>query len=156
MKAYIILCFKKIRESRVVHLVSRPGTYKLTDFIWSPLKHFKKIPIKEGMVVVDYGCGLGRYTLQAAMAVGPNGKVYAVDVQPLAISMIQEKASCESLTNIEAILIDFYSTGIQASSIDLFLLIDTLHMINNCPALFREIHRLLKQNGRIFMDPGHM
>jgi len=130
--------------------------YKFIDLIWNPRRRLKKVPIKRGMVVLDYGCGPGRYTLPAARLVGPTGKVFAVDIQPLAINTIKEKAARESLTNIEAVLVDSYNTGIQDSSINLVFLIDTLHLINDYPALFREIYRLLKQDGLIFMDPGHM
>ncbi len=84
------------------------------------------------------------------------GQSLCLDIQPLAIKIIKEKATCESLTNIEAILVDSYNTEIQGSSVDLALLIDTLHMISNCDVLFREIHRLPKQDGLIFMDSGHM
>ena len=130
--------------------------YKFTDLIWNPQRRLKKIPIKKGMVVLDYGCGPGRYTLPAARLVGSKGKVFAVDIQPLAINTIKEKAARESLTNIEVVLVNSYNTEIQDSSVDLVLLIDTLHLINDHHALFREIHRLLKQDGLIFMDPGHM
>lgn len=106
--------------------------------------------------MVDYGCGPGRYTLPIAKLVGPKGKVFAVDIQPLAISTIREKAAGEGLANIEAILIDSYNTGIQGSSIDLVLLVDTLHLIGDHDALFQEIHRILRQDGILFMDPGHM
>ena len=37
--------------------------------------------VKEGMTVVDYGCGMGFFTLPMARLVGPGGKVIAVDVQ---------------------------------------------------------------------------
>jgi len=130
--------------------------YKLTDFIWNPKRRLKKIPLREGMVVVDYGCGPGRYTLPIGKLIGPTGKVFAVDIQPLAIRMIKEKATHESLTNIEALLVLSYDTGIQSSSADLVLLLDTLHEIGDCDALFREIHRILKPDGILFMDPGHM
>jgi len=130
--------------------------YKFTDLIWNPRRHLKKIPLKEGMVVVDYGCGPGRYTLPVAKLVGSKGKVFAVDIQPLAIKTVKEKAARQCLTNIKAILVDFYNTGIQSSSTNLVLLIDTLHLINDRHALFHEIHRLLKQDGFLFMDPGHM
>jgi len=130
--------------------------YKLTDLIWNPRRHLEKIPLKEGMVVVDYGCGPGRYTLPVAKLVGPKGKVFAIDIQPLAISTIKEKAAHKSLTNIEAILVDSYDTGIQDSSIDLVLLVDTFHQIKDSKALLQEIHRILKQDGTLFMDPGHM
>jgi len=130
--------------------------FKFVDLFWKLEKRLKKIPLKEGMMVVDYGCGPGRYTLPVAKLVGPKGKVFAVDSQPLAISMVKKKAASEALTNVDAILVDSYNTGIQESSIDLVLLIDTFHMISNRDALFQEIHRILKQDGLLFMDPGHM
>ena len=130
--------------------------WKLTDLFWNPRRHLKKIPLKGGMVVVDYGCGPGRYTLPIAELVEPKGKVFAVDIQPLAIKTVKEKAAKQGLTNVEAILVDSYDTGIQDSSIDLVLLIDTFHQIGDRDALLREIHRILKPDGVLFMDPGHM
>jgi len=127
---------------------------KFVDLIWKPQRRLEKFPLKEGMAVVDYGCGPGRYTLPIARLVGSKGKVFAVDIQPLAISTVRKKAARESLTNVEAILIDSYDTGIQTSSIDLVLFVDTLHQIEDCDALFCEIHRILKQDGILFMDPG--
>ena len=130
--------------------------YKFADPIRNPQRRLKKIPLKEGMVVVDYGCGPGRYTLPVAKLVGPKGKVFAVDIQPTAITMVKKKAASEALTNVEAILVDSYDTHIEESSIDLVLLVDTFHMISDHDALFREIHRILNQDGLLFMDPGHM
>ena len=131
-------------------------SYRHIDLFWNPQRRLKDIPLKEGMAVVDYGCGPGRYTLPIAKLVGPKGKVFAVDIQPLAISMVKRQASRESLANIEPILVDSYNTGIQGSSIDLVLLVDTFHQIKDYDALFREIHRILKRGGILFMDPGHM
>lgn len=130
--------------------------WKFTDIFWNPQRHLGNIPLKEGMVVVDYGCGPGRYTLPIAKLVGPKGKVFAVDIQPLAIKTVKEKAVKQGLTNIEAIMVNSYNTAIQSSSIDMVLLIDTLHLIRDCDALFREIHRLLKQDGILYMDSGHL
>ncbi|MBA7716517.1 2-methoxy-6-polyprenyl-1,4-benzoquinol methylase [subsurface metagenome] len=130
--------------------------FKFFDLFWDPRRLLKKIPLKEGMTVVDYGCGIGRYTLPVAELVGLKGKVFAADIQPLAIKTVKEKAARQGLTNVETILVDSYTTGIQDSSIDIVLLIDTLHMINDYHALFQEIHRILKQDGLTFMDKGHM
>jgi ubiquinone/menaquinone biosynthesis C-methylase UbiE len=131
-------------------------SYKFCDLFWNPKRLLKKVPLREGMTVVDYGCGPGRYTLPVAKLVGSKGKVFAVDIQPLAIKTVKEKAARQGLINIETNLVDSYNTGIQDSSIDLVLLIDTLHLIKDCNALFQEIHRILKQDGLIFMDKGHL
>ena len=147
---------KKIQpESNIAYKITI-WFWKFTDLIWNPRRRLEKIPIRKGMVVLDYGCGPGRYTLPIAKLVGPEGKVFAVDIQPLAIRAIKEKAARESSTNIEAILVDSYNTGIQGLSIDLVLLVDTLHQIGDHDALFLEIHRILKQDGILFLDPGPM
>ena len=130
--------------------------FKFIDIFWNPRRRLEKMPLKEGMAVVDYGCGPGRYTLPIAELVGPKGKVFAIDIHPLAISTVKRKAVRAALTNVEAILVDSYNTGIQGSSIDLVLLIDTFHMVKDRDALFQEIHRILKPDGILFMDPGHM
>ena len=130
--------------------------WKFTDLFWNPRRHLKKIPLREGMKVVDYGCGPGRYSLPIAEFIGPKGRVFAVDIQPLAIETVKEKVARGGLTNVEAILVDSYDTGIQDSSIDLVLLIDTFHQIGARDSLLGEIHRILKPDGLLFMDPGHM
>ena len=130
--------------------------YRLTNFIWNPKRHLKNVPLKEGVVVVDYGCGPGRYTNLVAKRVGSKGKVIAIDIQPLAVQMVEEKAARAGLANIETILVGSYDTGIEKASADMVLLIDTFHMISDFDALLGEVHRILKPDGRLFMDPGHM
>ncbi|MFC2059841.1 class I SAM-dependent methyltransferase, partial [Chloroflexota bacterium] len=130
--------------------------FKLFDLFRNPQKRIKMIPLKEGMTVVDYGCGPGRYTIPIAKLVGPKGKVLAIDIQPLAISTVKKKASSEALTNIEATLVDSYHTGIEESSVDLVLLVDTFHMISDYNALLQELKRILRPDGLLFMDSGHM
>ena len=114
------------------------------------------VPLREGMTVVDYGCGPGRFTIPAAKRVGPQGKVYALDIQPLAIKMVRGKASRRSLANVEPILLDSYDTGLPNSIADVVLLIDVIHGIGDRPALLREIHRVLKPGGLLFVVPAHM
>ena len=127
-------------------------SYRAYGLIHNTEQDLKKMPLKEGMTVVDYGCGPGRYTLPVAKLVGPKGKVFAVDIHPLAIKTIEEKAAGQSLTNVEAILVDSYNTGIPDSSADLVLLLDTMPLIKDYDALFGEMHRILKQDGLLFIE----
>jgi SAM-dependent methyltransferase len=147
---------KKLKPEPGVFYRLNIWSYRLIDLFWNPQRRLKDVPLKEGMAVVDYGCGPGRYALPIAKLVGPKGKVFAVDIQSLAINTVKEKATRESLTNIEPILVDSYNTGIQDSSIDLVLLVDTFHQIKDYGALFQEIHRILRGDGILFMDSGHM
>lgn len=130
--------------------------FKLVDLFGVAKRYLLKVPLRQGMTVVDYGCGPGRYAIPMAKLIGPEGKVFAVDIQPLAIDMVKKIAEREHLENIEVVLVNSYSTGIGDSTANLVLLSDTLHMIEDCNELFREIHRILKQDGILFMNPGHM
>jgi ubiquinone/menaquinone biosynthesis C-methylase UbiE len=131
-------------------------SYKLRDLLQNPRRSLEKARLREGMSVVDYGCGPGSFTIPAAELVGQGGKVFAVDIHPLAISAVKQKVSRKGLGNVETVLVRGYDTGIEESSIDRVLLIDTIHLIDDPGALFREIHRMLKPDGLLFMEKGHM
>jgi ubiquinone/menaquinone biosynthesis C-methylase UbiE len=59
---------------------------------FKPEEEIKKINLKAGQTVLDYGCGIGSCTIPAARLVGKGGKVYALDKQPLAIRKVKERA----------------------------------------------------------------
>lgn len=125
-------------------------------FLRHPGQDLQKIPLEKGMTVVDYGCGPGHYTIPTAEMVGAKGHVYAVEIQPLALETVKKKAAQKSLGNVIPVLVDCYNTGIPDASVDVVLLIDAFHMISDRDALLKEICRLLKPDGFLYMDPGHM
>ncbi len=108
------------------------------------------------MSVVDYGCGPGSFSIPAAELVGRTGSVVAVDIHPLAVKTVADRASRKGFDNVRTVLVQGYDTGVEASSVDRALLIDTIHAIEDPDALFREIHRVLKPDGLLFMEKGHM
>ncbi len=128
----------------------------IEDLFGAPAKLLRKVPLKPGMTVVDYACGPGRYTIPVAGIVGPSGKVYAVDNQHLAIEMTKRKAARQSLANVQTVLVKGFETGLPGSVADVVLLIDALALIGDHRALFTEIHRLMKPDGLLFVDPTHM
>ncbi|MEW6143142.1 MAG: class I SAM-dependent methyltransferase [Chloroflexota bacterium] len=132
------------------------GTFAIVDLFKVVGKLVRKMPVREGMTVIDYGCGPGRYTIPVAKIVGPRGLVYAIDIQPLAIEVVERKAAKRGMSNVKGVLVDSYHTGLPDGVADLVLLIDTIQSIKDPPALFREIYRILKPDGRLFMDPGHL
>ncbi len=68
------------------------ATFTLKDKLFPSVdKRVATFGIREGMTVVDYGCGPGRYSTRFAKLVGEKGKVYAVDVQPLALETVKRK-----------------------------------------------------------------
>ncbi len=104
--------------------------------------------VSPGMSVLDFGCGPGRYTIPTASIVGEEGTVYAVDVHPLALQMVEKAAQREGNTNVRPIR-SSCATGLEPETIDIVLLFDTLHDVEDKEAVLAEIRQLLKPNGRL-------
>jgi len=114
-----------------------------------------EVGIEEGYSVLDYGCGPGSYAILAAKAVGDSGKVYALDIHPLASQMVEAKASRDHLANIETITSDC-ATGLPTGSIDAVFLYDIFHMLDNRNEVLRELRRVLKPEGILSFSDHHM
>jgi len=120
--------------------------YKFRDLL-APRKYvLKEVGIKPGFAILDYGCGPGSYIIATAELVGKSGKIYALDIHPLAIQMVQSIASKKQLTNVETICSDC-KTGLPDSSIDVVLLYDALHTLSDSNEVLAELHRVLKPSG---------
>jgi ubiquinone/menaquinone biosynthesis C-methylase UbiE len=130
--------------------------FKLRDLLLPPQRLLAKARLEEGMYVVDYGCGPGSFTIPAAELVGGKGRVFAVDIHPLAVSSVKARASQKALENIETVQVVGCDTGLSDSSIDRVLLIDTFAQIEDREALLRELHRVLKRNGLLLIAREHM
>lgn len=122
----------------------------------SPRASLSHVPTEEGMVVVDWGSGPGVVTIPLAKRVGGEGKVFALDTQPLALKAVSRKAAKEGLSNIETVLIRAHPVPIPDSTVDLVVLLDTFYAVSDRSALLADIARVLKPDGELFMDPGHM
>ena len=129
--------------------------YKYRDFFLPRKNVLKEVGIKPGFTVLDYGCGPGGYIIAAAELAGKSGKIYALDIHPLAIQRVQNIASKRRLTNIETICSD-YATGLPDDSIDVVLLYDTLHGLSKPNEVLEELHRVLKPNGILSFSDHHM
>jgi ubiquinone/menaquinone biosynthesis C-methylase UbiE len=130
-------------------------TFKFRDFFRPRRNIVNEVGIKPGFHVLDYGCGSGSYIVAVAELVGKSGKIYALDVHPLAMRMVQRITSKRQMTNVETILSDC-KTGLPNDSIDIVLLYDTFHDLNNADAVLEELHRVLKSNGILSFSDHHM
>ncbi|KKM80244.1 hypothetical protein LCGC14_1341830 [marine sediment metagenome] len=129
--------------------------FKNRDKKYPPLDKIKKTKIKKGDSVLDYGCGPGGYTIAAAEFVGENGKVFAVDIHPLAIDSVKKKTLERGLKNIETILTNC-NTNLPENSIDVVLLLDIFHDLSDPDTILKELHRILKNNGWLAVDDHHL
>ncbi|MGB7061095.1 MAG: class I SAM-dependent methyltransferase [Candidatus Zixiibacteriota bacterium] len=129
--------------------------YKFRDLFLPRKNVLKEVDIKPGFHILDYGCGPGSYSIVAARLVGDSGKVYALDVHPLAIQRVGNAASKKGLKNIETIQSDC-ATGLGDESIDIAFLYDILHHLSEPDAVLGELHRVLKPSGILSCNDHHL
>ena len=129
--------------------------YKFRDFFLPRKNILEEVGIKPGFYMLDYGCGPGSYIVPLAELVGESGKIYALDIQPLAIRKAQGIASKKRLSNIETILSDC-QTGLPDNSLDVILLYDIFHHLSDPDMVLKELHRVLKPNGILSFSDRHM
>ena len=105
--------------------------------------------VADGSVVADIGAGSGWFTIRLARRVGPQGLVYAEDVQKEMINAISRRVSREGLANVRPWLGQKNDPNLPAASIDAVLIVDAYHEIENRVAVLRNLARSLKPQGRI-------
>jgi ubiquinone/menaquinone biosynthesis C-methylase UbiE len=130
-------------------------TYKFRDFFLPRMNILKEVGIKPGFHVLDYGCGPGSYIIPLAELVSKSGKIYALDIHPVAIQMVQNIASKRQLANVETICSDC-KTGLPDNSLDVVLLYDTFHDLSDPNGVLEELHRVLKPNRILSFSDHHM
>jgi len=130
-------------------------TFKIRDFLRPRKDVVKEVGIREGFQVLDYGCGPGSYVRAVAELVGKSGKIYALDINLLAIQTVKKIAEKNRLTNVETIL-SSCKTVLPDDSIDVVLLYDTFHDLTDPDEVLEELHRVLKPNGVLSFSDHHM
>ncbi len=142
--------------------ISKPAFYimaflmKLMDVFGNYSdKRFRELAIKNGQKVIDYGCGPARYIINSSKAVGKKGRVYAVDIHPIAIKMVADKIRKFNLKNVKVVQANGYSVDIPENTADLIYALDMFHMVEKPNILLKELNRLVKSDGILIIDDGH-
>lgn len=130
-------------------------TFKFRDLFSKRTAVLHEFDIIEGMHVVDYGCGPGTYIPLASKLVGKTGLVTAVDVHPLAIQAVNEKAFRKRLTNVMGVLTRGYETPLDDHVAQIVYALDMFHMVEKPTAMLADIRRILDPGGTLFIDRGH-
>lgn len=129
--------------------------FKFRDLFAPRGKILGEVGIEPGFSVLDYGCGSGSYIAAASEMVGESGKVFALDIHPLAVRKVRQLASKKQLDNVEAIQSDC-ETGLPDDSVDVALLYDTFHKLDEPDDVLGELHRVLKPGGTLSFSDHHM
>ena len=108
------------------------------------------VHVAEGTTVADIGAGGGWFTMRLARRVGPNGRVYAVDVQRLMIEAIRRRVQREGLNNVTAVLGTNDDPRLSPDArTDAVLIVDAFHEMDEPVVMLQNIARTLKPQGRI-------
>ncbi len=105
--------------------------------------------IADASVVADIGAGSGWFTIRLARRVGPQGLVYAEDVQPEMINAITRRVQKEGLTNVRAVRGQNNDPRLPAGSLDAILVVDAYHEIEDRVTMLANLARALRPQGRI-------
>lgn len=101
-----------------------------------------------GMRVADLGAGTGVFAVPLARAVGPGGKVFAIDIDSALLAIVREKAVAGQLSNIQTVVAGDTDPRVP-EPVDLLFIADTLHHLPNQAAYVRQFSRLLRPGGRV-------
>ncbi|HVT60241.1 MAG TPA: class I SAM-dependent methyltransferase [Thermoanaerobaculia bacterium] len=105
--------------------------------------------LKDGDVVAEVGCGTGYFSRLLARAVAPSGKVYAEDIQPEMLRLLEKYAARDGLTNIVPILGTDVDPKLPKASLRWVLLADVYHEFQHPEPMLARIRESLAPGGRV-------
>lgn len=105
--------------------------------------------VGEGSVVADVGAGGGWFTVRLARRVGPNGTVYAQDVQPQMLEAIGRRVQRDGFRNVKPVRGESADPKLPVGVLDAALIVDSYHEFQNPVALLSHLGASLKPGGRI-------
>ena len=109
----------------------------------------QSLPVKPGEVIADIGAGTGYFTRQLAKKVGPQGKVFAVDIQPEMVALLSNRMTALSISNVQAFLGTITDPKLPPASVDWVLMVDVYHEFSHPYEMIQAICKSLKPRGKI-------
>ena len=109
------------------------------------------IGVQRGSVVADIGAGSGYYSTRLARLVGPDGRVYANDIQQAMLDIIRDRIARERISNIELVLGTPTDPRLPRAAVDLAIMVDVYHEFSEPQVMLRRIRESLKPGGRLVL-----
>ncbi|MBV1882693.1 MAG: methyltransferase domain-containing protein [Pseudomonadales bacterium] len=122
-----------------------------TMFQWRPEQDALLAPLdlKEGLTVVDYGCGPGYLAMEIARRVGEKGKVFGLDLNASFINAAIDKAKADNLAQIDFVLVKDNNLPVEANSVDRILCKNVLEYVPDALETLKAHHEILAPGGLI-------
>jgi predicted methyltransferase len=111
--------------------------------------------VKPGATVVDLGAGTGYFLPHLSKAVGAEGKVIALDVEPGMIEFLQKRIQTEGFANAEARQVPYDDPQLAPGSVDVILTTNTWHHIDHRDLYSAKLAAALKPGGRVVVVDYH-
>ena len=105
--------------------------------------------LRPGQTACDVGAGSGYHTVRLARAVGPTGRVLAVDLQPRMLELLRARVAEAGLTNVETIEASDRDPRLPEATCDLVLLVDVYHELAWPEPMLAAFRRALAPGGRL-------
>ena len=112
-----------------------------------PHEVIKALSLKPDAVIADIGSGTGYFAVRLANMV-PKGRVYGVDIEPDMVKYLSDRAKREKRDNIVAMRGSPNDPRLP-EKVDLILMVDVFHHIEDRSSYFRKLQTSLKPGGRI-------
>jgi ubiquinone/menaquinone biosynthesis C-methylase UbiE len=109
------------------------------------------LKIAKGSTVADIGAGSGYMTAKLAKKVGPEGRVFANDIQPGMIELLDKRMTKSKITNVSPVLGTQDDPRLPLDAIDLVLMVDVYHELSQPQLMLRHIKASLRPGGRLVL-----
>ena len=127
---------------RILEDPSRDGWQK-------PAQVLEALGLRPGQDVADIGAGTGYFSVRFAKAVGPGGKVFAVDIDQGLIDHLKERAKDAGLSNLKAVLAAPNDPLLSEKSLDIVFVCDVIHHVEDRQGYFAKLSGALRPGGRL-------
>ncbi len=117
----------------------------------APDRALDAIGIAKGSTVADIGAGAGYFTWRMAERTGPEGKVYANDIEPRMLELLRKNIAARKLSNVEPVLGAPDDPKLPEGQIDLALLVDVYHEFSRPQEMLRHLRASLRPGGRLVL-----
>jgi len=118
----------------------------------SPQKIIDDVGIKEGDTVIDFGAGIGFWTLPLSRAVGRKGKVYALTANSDFLSLLKKKLELKKISNVDALPFDLEKEDIPTDEkSDFLIMANVLHVLRDKENAFKRAKSMIKKDGRLII-----
>jgi SAM-dependent methyltransferase len=114
-----------------------------------------RIGLQPGELVADMGAGTGVFSVSLARAVGPTGTVFAMEIDPGFLPMIEQKAVDGGVGNVQTVLGEFEDPKLPRRDIDVAFFHDVIHHIEGRQAYLQTTARYMAPGSRIVVVDYH-